>query len=536
MSTLALPPASTTDGEALERVLDAEPIVHRARHRRQAGSANPLRGTLLIAGGFAVLAALLRLVNISTSYNLFIDEATYAAIARDSNLATGPLLNGAPFLLHPPLALMAMAGAAHLVGTQDIAALVTAIRPFVAIVGALTVAVIYATLDRAGLRRSALVAATFVALDPFIISFDSRVMLESFAQLSAALTIAAAIRTTTAAAERQWLWVTLTAVAGAATFGSKETFGLVILASLLLAAASSPREHRRPLLISAAGALVGYGLVNLAMIHWGGLAVWWQMRTAGLARLIGTHQPTGIKSAGSHDSLLERILPGGAVLAGSYALLVIGGLCALTLLWPLIRHRSAVRTLTPAALGATRIVSAWAVCACVYAVYAMAFGSLEEQMFYIAATPCATALAIRMFLVGRAAVQRSAAAVTALIVLSQGVAWGYTHTHRDDVYDQMLSRISDVAAPGSSIAMTEETGQFVLTGYDLDQWRTAHEVVENHVDYVLLSNRLVRQGYGLADQEFANEVRANGTLALSIHGRDSDLELYDVRAWTEATS
>jgi hypothetical protein len=51
---------------------------------------------------------------------------------------------------------------------------------------------------------------------------------------------------------------------------------------------------------------------------------------------------------------------------------------------------------------------------------------------------------------------------------------------------------------------------------------------------VLLSDRLVDGGYGIADPKFASEVREHGSLVLSLNGRDSDLQLYDVRSWTAA--
>lgn len=504
--------------------------IRRPRHARPA-ALGQLLGVPMIALGFAFLAAGLRLFHITTSYNLFIDEATYAAIARDSSLVTGPILHGLPFLLHPPLALMLLSGSAHVVGIQDAAALVAALRPMAAVAGALTVVVLYLTLHRAGLRRAAILAAAIVALDPLIISFDSRVMLEAFAQFFAVLTIAAAVRAATADRRMRWRWTIVTALAGAATLGSKETFGLVILATLIIVALTASRGSRRAPLFAVAGTVGGYALVNFAMIAWGGIDLWWQQRTSGLARLLGTEQSTGFKAEGVKGSVWDRILPNGAELGATYAILAVGGLCSLGLLMWVIRRRAAVRDLTLSALTATRVVAVWAVCACGYVAYAVVFGSLEEQMFYIAGAPCATALAIAVFVLSRRRLRRAAFAGVLAIIVAQGAAWVLVHTSTDDVYAQLLAQVSSVAPAGSTIAVTEETAQFVVTGYDLGQWVTIADLRDNDVDYVLLSDRLVAHGYGLADEDFADAVRENGSLILSIMGRESDLQLYDVRSW-----
>ncbi|WP_165070080.1 hypothetical protein, partial [Marisediminicola senii] len=254
----------------------------------------------------------------------------------------------------------------------------------------------------------------------------------------------------------------------------------------------------------------------------------------GLFRLLGTRQTTGFKAEGSHGSFWDRLVPNIAELGATYAILAIGGGCAVLLLWGVLRHRPAITALSPDAAAAAKIIALWAVCACGYVGYAVAFGSLEEQMFYIAAAPCAAALTIGVFLIRRRGLRRTAAAGVIVVMAVQATAWVLVHTSTDDVYAQMLERMPTVAVEGSTMSVTEETGQFVITGYDLGQWVTVPELQENEVDYVLLSDRLVENGYGIADPEFAAEVRDNGSLVLSVEGRESDLQLYDVREWTGA--
>ncbi|QHC64469.1 phospholipid carrier-dependent glycosyltransferase [Rathayibacter festucae] len=510
--------------------LPVSAAAHVARHREERPRRRPVT-TVATAFGVLAVALFLRLFHLASSYDLFIDETTYTAIARDTTLGAGPLLHGMPFVLHPPLALLLLAGPARLLATQDTAALVDGLRPFVAVTGALIAALVYLVLRQSGFRRYALVGAAVVALDPLIVSFDSRVMLEAFAQLFAVLAIAAAVRAVTAPPASRGRWSLLTAVAGAATIATKETFGIVVLVTLVLVALTATRGQRRWPLAAVGGTLLGYGLVNVAMIDWAGLGLWWHMRTDGLMRLLGLQQSTGFKAEGVEHSFWERVLPNGAELGGTYAVLVLGGLSALSLLWRVLRRHETVTTLPPTGRSAARIVAIWAVCACGYVGYAVVFGSLEEQMFYIAAVPCVAALMIRSA-IARRSVRRIAAFGIALVLLAQAFAWFSVHTARDDVYSQMLEQLPRVVAPDSTIAVTEETAQFVLNGYDLGQWVTVPDLQANAVDYVLLSDRLVEYGYGLADGDFAAEVRANGTRVLSIQGRENDLQLYDVREWT----
>lgn len=506
----------------------------RAREDREARAQNRRHRewALATAVGLTLVAAALRLVGIGSSYDLFIDEATYAEIARDSTLATGPMLHGLPFVLHTPVGVLLLAGQAHLLGAQEIAPLVFALRPFVAIVGALTVGVLYFTLHRAGLRMTALIAALLVAFDPFIISFDSRVMLEAPAQLFAVLTIASALRAASADAGVRARWTVATAVFGALTFGTKETFGLVILATLILVALTAPRGARRAPALAAAGVLVGYALVNLAMIAWAGPATWWDLRTQGLQRLLGLEHSTGFKAEGVQVSLLDRLFANGVELGATYAILALGGICALVLLWRLRGRRPAPSEPGQAMSPAVRILSLWALSACGYVAYAVVFGSLEEQMFYIAAAPCAVVLAIAVTRIRRDALRRIAIAGAGVLVLVQLVAWVHTRTTPDDAYARMLAEIHEVAPEASVVAVTEETAQFVLTGYELGEWATVPELIDHEVDYVLVSSRLAAQGYGLADVAFVDELGARGTLVSSWEGRSSDLQLYDVREIT----
>nr|WP_281362164.1 glycosyltransferase family 39 protein [Cellulomonas humilata] len=407
---------------------------------------------------------------------------------------------------------------ADLVAAPDRAALIVALRPFVALAGVGVVAVVVAVLRSSGLRRAAVVAGLLLALDPFAIRFDTRLMLEAFAQLAVVAMVAAAVQVARGRGRR---WVAATAVAGGLCLGTKETFGMVAVATLLLVAIATSGVVRRRLLVATAGSVGGYVLVNGAMAAWAGPELWWAMRLTGLQRLLGVDQATGFNAPDAEVSLWDRVLPNVAEVGITYVVLVAGGLCALTLCILALRARR------PGPLDARQalqvVVAAWATASWAYVTYAVVLGSLEEQMFYIALAPSVVALAVVLDR-ARLAV---AVPVVAVVLLGQVASWVVVHTQRDDVYLQMFAWAQDHVPEGSTILVTEDSAQFLLHGYRLSSDPTT--VALGDTDYVLLSPVLVAQGYGVADQGFVDDLRDHGTLVHTVVGRENTLELWDVQ-------
>lgn len=511
------------------------PTPRRRGRERQRTERRSIAPTLVAGASIAGLAFVLRLIQLRDSYNIFIDETTYAAIAASVGAGTGVTLHGEPFILHPPLGFLILGAAGGPVGTESPAAHIFALRPVVAVFGALVVFLLTALLWRIGLPRAALSVGALLALDPFAISFDSRVMLEALAQLFAAATVIGAVIAARNPDRHFWRWSILTGVAGAATFATKETFGLVISLTLLIAAAAAPPAVRRRMLLALGGTAVGYGLANLVVIQQVGLGPWWESRSSGLARLIGTAKPTGFTGADSQVSLWSRIGPNAAEYGVTYLLLVVGGLSGAVLLVLAVRRARMLATLTPAHRAVVLVVGAWTVAACAYVAYAVLFGSIEEQMFYIAVAPCVTSLVVLAELSIRAAnPRRASAAVGVLIALlaAQSVVWAQVHTTPDDAQESLLDWLPEHVAADSRIAVTEETAQFLIQAQELGEWDTVAELRQQRVDYVLLSPTLVTQGYGRATSAFATQVAGAGDLVFSFTGRKSDLRLYDVRNFT----
>jgi hypothetical protein len=123
-----------------------------------------------------------------------------------------------------------------------------------------------------------------------------------------------------------------------------------------------------------------------------------------------------------------------------------------------------------------------------------------------------------------------------MVVMADSAVWVTVHRTPDDEYRQLLAWAPKHLAPGSTVAVTDSTAQFVLSGVVLGQWGTIPLLIKNHADYVLLSTTLDDQGYGLGSRRFDSFLAHHATIVFRADGpSEGRLELYNVRAITGAT-
>lgn len=293
-----------------------------AGHRAADDATRPVwwqrAGWPLVVLGVVVVAAVLRLVHVQSAYELFIDEVSYADLSANVAGGRGVVLNGGPFDLHPPLFFLAAGALLLALGTDlaDPLAAVIALRPAEAVVGALICGLVALLVARVapGGRRSRLVGAgcgLLVALDPFVIRFDSRVLLEAPAMLLTLSGLLLVTRVLDDPARRRRV-LAAGAVLGLALL-VKETFAFVAVLPLLLTAVVLPRVRRALLgcVATAAAIYAGYVVVLLAV---GRSGHWSEQKLSGVRRLLGLDQVTGFNKPGS-TSFTARA----AELLGSYA-------------------------------------------------------------------------------------------------------------------------------------------------------------------------------------------------------------------------
>ncbi|CAN5420660.1 hypothetical protein BH10ACT10_BH10ACT10_01980 [soil metagenome] len=487
------------------------------------------------------LALVLRLYRIVPSYDLFIDEVTYSQLADNVARGAGVVLYGNPFTLHPPVGFWILGGMVRLLGLgSDEPGLIFSLRVVPAVFGALTVVLAYGIVRVLRLGTPvALAVALVVALDPFQVYFDSRVMLEAEVQLFVALTLFLLAWLTRPDVRHATALTVGAGLAAGLAASSKETFGLVLVLTLLVLVVSGRAvSRRRTLVVLAVSAGVYAACVVWTSVNYG-FSTWWTYRTQGLARLLGTTQTTGFNAPNSQVTFQSRLVANLDQYAVTYALLLLGGIATMVLvvrarLWRGPRSHESV------APPSWTLLAAWSFASCSYLAYATLVGSLEEQMYYIALLPCTLTFFVLLSTLPRPDRRWGSllvAVVTIAMLAYQGSVWVRVHSTDNNLYRTFFAWERTHVPRGSTVSAAERTAQFVLTGVRLGEWTTFPELRKNRVDYVLVQTKLAEQGYGPAEAPFLRQLKSRGRVAFrASSSKSGDLVLYDVRRITGSSA
>lgn len=542
--------AITGDQPATRAVNTTGRHSHRARSRnRHASSRNyHVRNVRSLAASFAVISGILitawliRDVGITRNYDIFIDEITYTRIADNISQGHGLVLYGKPFDLHPPAAFALYAAAIRVLKLHGtIAQLLFGLRPFVALLGAGTCATTYGLSKSIAGWRAAACAAIIAAIDPFQIFFDSRVMLEAPGQLAATLAIlffAISLRARTD--QTSWSFVAISGLMAGIAMCTKEDFGLVIaltfFISLITGWITDRRKSAAALLIMSSCYILSESLVIVSR----GFTPWWNQSASGLRRLIGSTQISGFNSPTVHVSLLSRVAANSTHFGITYLILAFGVLAALLKVAFVIRHRATWFSSSDSTDRGRLLIALWSTAAAAYLGYATLFGTLEEQMYYVAFIPCLCSLVVLLFEVIFHADNKwrnLAAILLAVVILADSAVWVSVHRTPGDEYSKLLAWAPQHLPNGSRVAVTEYSAQFLLKGVVLSQYATVPELIKHHVQYVLLSTTLVDQGYGLGTASFERYLQRHATVVFMATGpSQGELLLYNVQSFTGAAS
>jgi 4-amino-4-deoxy-L-arabinose transferase-like glycosyltransferase len=388
---------------------------------------------------------------------------------------------------------------------------------------------VLALVTRAAGWLAGAIAAVLVATDPFVIRFDSRVMLEAPAMT---WVVAGYVALLPALARRDRRLAVLAGfLFGLALITKEPTAFLTVLPLLALAAGRLVGTRTIPLTAFAACCAV-WLVPLLVLVLSGDFGEWFDEKGSGVLRLVGAVQETGFNQPGAQP-FTEKLVDNLVLFGGTYALFATGGFSALWLAWRWWRARG-----TGPQHDGGLVLALWQLSASALLVYAMGFGTLEEQMFYLLAIPsmATSAIAAGVALRSRKVLRVAIPALALLALLAfNGQVWATKHVHeRDDAYAQFV-RWSETRIPaGTTLAATEDTMQFVLRGLDLGTWSTPEQLGREDVEYVLVSTRLADEGYGTGTPEliaFLESVRA--PVVYRARGRTlGELRLYDVSHYT----
>ena len=385
------------------------------------------------------MALTARSVGLTRANDLFIDELTYADLA--SMLAGGrlPALFGEPFFLHPPGGLLLDAATIRLLELRGTPMdLVFHLRWVHAGLGVVLVLLGYLVVRCVTTRTVATIAGLVLALDPFLLRNDTRVMLETPMTtflLGGMLGLFVALGQPPGRV-RNLLEVCSGLLLGCAVF-TKDMSAMPIAVMLVLSCVMR-RGHAPSTVLRVASAVPLPYVVYLVVVAQAGLLpAWWEAKTFGLRRMIGAEQVTGFNMPGA-PSLVSRLVVQVSRFGTSYVL--IAGCLVLGII--------AVRSADPA----RRLVGFLAVGAGVLGGYAAAAGTLEEQFGYVVlvSSLLAGAVAARELLDG-GRLRRAIPTVTVVFLAATTVLGVLERSATDDSFRRVRAWMSAELPPDARV-------------------------------------------------------------------------------------
>ncbi|MFG2333881.1 phospholipid carrier-dependent glycosyltransferase [Streptomyces sp. NPDC048604] len=507
--------------------------------RTASASASTIRRTVsrvpavaVVAGAVFVLTAVLRLVNIGSSADIFTDEVLYRDIGHNTVVHGYPYEGGSPFFLHPPAFFYLMAGWEYAFGFEPNAIMsVYDMRVLNALLAAATAAALTVVVARASRSwQAAAAAGALFAVDAFCIRQNGRVLLETAMMLPAIAGFAVLLplfwRPLPARAR-------LRAVSAGLLFGmsvlTKDWAVFVTVLPVLMAMLMGWGPPRRLLLGVVGMSAVPYA-VYVAVVAIGGELSWFlEVKSQGVQRLLGLVQETGFNSAEA-PSVVSRLADEAPTYAATYLVLT----ACLIALVILLRWGNPAERL----MG---LLNLSGVCALAYAVL---FGTLEEHYLYLLLVTSLISVTVAVPLVLRRRNGRTGRvvrrfAVTTLVVLLgiSGTSYVVGRMEPDDGYAKLRAYLETRLPAGSSITVVDGTPYFASTGqgitsglqdlYRVGKWVTPQARAEAGVRYVVVPWKEVREGYTFLTVGETRRLIADGDLVFSFKGRTYDtLALY----------
>jgi 4-amino-4-deoxy-L-arabinose transferase-like glycosyltransferase len=460
-----------------------------------------------LAGLVVVVALAARTTGITRANDLFIDELTYSDLA--SMLAAGrlPALFGRSFFLHPPGGMLLDGATIRLLDLHGTPMdLVFDLRWVHAALGVTMVLLGYLVVRHVTTRTVAVAAAVVLALDPFLLRSDTRVMLETpmTTFLVGGLLGLLVAQAQPAGSVRTKLEVCAGLLLGCAVF-SKDMAAVPIGVLLVLGCVMRRTLPPGTVLRVASAVPVPY-VVYLAVVARAGLLpAWWDAKTFGLRRMAGAEQITGFNMPGA-PSLSARLLVQLSRFGTSYCLLagcLVVGVLAARSPHP---NRRLVGFLTTGAglLGG----------------YAAAAGTLEEQFGYVVAASCVLAAACAARdLYERGRLRRLLPASAVAFLIATAVLGVLGRAAHDDGFRRVRAFLDAALPPGSRLGLTGVTAEFALLphpGYGV--WPSLRSLAGNDAGYVMTQSQPLAQGYGYASPALLGWLDAHASPVFSFTG------------------
>ena len=462
----------------------------------------------------------LRAVRLDVSWDIFVDEISYLRISQSVAQHLEVKLYGNAFYLHPPAYFLLEGAYIKLIAPAgDVIHQIYDVRYLNVALASIT-AVLLLEIGRrlAGLLTGIAVAMVF-ALDPYIIKMNSRNYLDTSALLWVVLGYFVLFSSITDETRR--LPFRRLLVAGFIFGLGLLTKDMIVFATLLPLAICFVTGWAMPRLQSALVGVVAlltylpYPAIVYAIGDWRDFTY---QKFHGLSRLAGFIHETGFNQEGG-PSFLAAIFANLQEFATTYIFLATGSLSTIVLFFFF-------------GGAAKRLLLAWTGSTYVLLAYIVVQGTLEEQFFYLLIVPSILATVVTTKLVLDSAsldsrLRGALSSVTILLAVAflswTGFVWVQVHSAPDNGYERVTAYVS--AIPDEySVGVTNDTTQFVMKDLRVNDtiYDSVEELQADDIDYVVISSKLVEQGYG-PSPSFYRWVKQHGKLAHGFVGRSFGL-------------
>lgn len=459
------------------------------------------------------LAVALRVVNLPSSYDLFIDEGFYTAVGQSVAGGHLPYTNGHLFFLHPPGHSLLEAVWIHLLNIRGgFFQQVFAMRYLNVVFAAVTTLMLYLFGRRVSGSAAGVVAAILFAVSPWFIRQNSFVLLETSAM---AFVLAGWLTLLHLPTSRRPRALTIVGIGLLFGFGVlvKEFAGFVTAVPFAILMwrqwVVSRREALTVLLVTA----VPYGSWVLIVLFTGNFAEFWRQSTSGFRRAAGAQQLSGFNSPKA-PSFLSTVIGNAPQFWTTYLLMGVG---SVALLWLLVRGSTVQR----------RVLAAFGVGAIPLLAYSVLLGANEEQFYYYLLIPAALAVGVVLRDQWKRPGERARKVVVALAmvwVVSDLANWVIVHTTADNGAQQVDQWMYEHVRPGTAVGVTNSVQREIFRRYDMVDVSTPASLQGRGVRYLVVFEKQVAQGYAFTTPDalaavvgskhpvFSTTVRGNGRI------------------------
>jgi 4-amino-4-deoxy-L-arabinose transferase-like glycosyltransferase len=461
---------------------------------------------------FGLMALALRAFGLQRANDVFIDEVTYADIARQ--IADGfmpPIVGGNPFFLHPPGSFVLNALVIRVLGLEghpmDLA---LQLRWVNTVLGALTVVVCFLLVRRLVGVGPSVYASIVLLSDPFVLRMDGRLMIEApagLAVLSGWLLIHMVLDVHRGR-KRLWLEVGAGLVFGVALV-MKDMTAVFTLLPLLAAVVWRRTISLKTAIRIGTLSMVPYSFYLSWIAATGMLEQFIDQKWIGVLRMVGALQVTGFNAVPG-TNLTGRLLELAGRFGTSYLLL---GLSILA---------GAVAATSP--LPNRRVIGIFSLAAGCFGAYSILLGAAEEQFGYcvvlaaLVSTPVAALMIVDRYRRLKV-VMIAAAAIISVLSLGLGVQ---ARVVADDGLIRARAWMNAELPKSSKVGLTSVTGEFALLPHEgWEVMPSLRSLQDGDAQYVLTQSRPLREGYGFAAPELLDWLQDNAQPVFKVSGPTS---------------